>query len=337
MNPLLKNLQIQFASPYLYAGNRYNPVNGVDPDGNELITTIALWGLGAIAVWVAIDVADAFYDGTNLFTSVACGLAAGGLTFVGGYGWTLGTTVMGRVGSALLAGTAGVAVNVIKNFGENGSFGSLGSNLFEFASNALVGAFGGSLMAKTFKSIGIRATTTQWGTLASAGYGSVHEFIQANFPSEFAVVGSGGDYSVYVGNNSPINEHSNFVLVNGSLMVEGGGPTIPVYTEDEARRMLSVAAENERLKAWVEELSSQELYTPEIKTDFSDIIPDIDMTPYEYTPPDYLQNLPTINDIPKYEMPKISNPLNDDPFNIDDAAQNKMNDINNWIDDLKRI
>lgn len=101
--------------------------------------------------------------------------------------------------------------------------------------------------------------------------------------------------------------------------------------------MLSAAAENERLKAWAEELLTQELYTPEIKTDFRDIIPDIDMTPYEYTPPDYLQNLPTINDIPKYEMPKISNPLNDDPFNIDDAAQNKMNDINNWIDGLKRI
>lgn len=35
MNPLLKNLQIQFASPYLYAGNGVNPVNGVDPDGND--------------------------------------------------------------------------------------------------------------------------------------------------------------------------------------------------------------------------------------------------------------------------------------------------------------
>ena len=34
MNPLLKNLQIQFASPYLYAGNGYNPVNAIDPDGN---------------------------------------------------------------------------------------------------------------------------------------------------------------------------------------------------------------------------------------------------------------------------------------------------------------
>ena len=30
----------QFSSPYLYAGNGYNPVNGVDPDGNE--TTIDL-------------------------------------------------------------------------------------------------------------------------------------------------------------------------------------------------------------------------------------------------------------------------------------------------------
>jgi RHS repeat-associated protein len=27
----------QFASPYLYAGNGYNPVNGVDPDGNYVI------------------------------------------------------------------------------------------------------------------------------------------------------------------------------------------------------------------------------------------------------------------------------------------------------------
>ena len=26
----------QFTSPYLYAGNGYNPVNGVDPDGNEV-------------------------------------------------------------------------------------------------------------------------------------------------------------------------------------------------------------------------------------------------------------------------------------------------------------
>jgi RHS repeat-associated protein len=26
----------QFSSPYLYAGNGYNPVNGVDPDGNEV-------------------------------------------------------------------------------------------------------------------------------------------------------------------------------------------------------------------------------------------------------------------------------------------------------------
>ena len=27
----------QFSSPYLYAGNGYNPVNGVDPDGNEVV------------------------------------------------------------------------------------------------------------------------------------------------------------------------------------------------------------------------------------------------------------------------------------------------------------
>ena len=27
----------QFASPYLYAGNGYNPVNGVDPDGNVFV------------------------------------------------------------------------------------------------------------------------------------------------------------------------------------------------------------------------------------------------------------------------------------------------------------
>ena len=27
----------QFTSPYLYAGNGYNPVNGVDPDGNEVV------------------------------------------------------------------------------------------------------------------------------------------------------------------------------------------------------------------------------------------------------------------------------------------------------------
>ncbi len=29
------DLKRQFSSPYLYAGNGYNPVNGVDPDGNE--------------------------------------------------------------------------------------------------------------------------------------------------------------------------------------------------------------------------------------------------------------------------------------------------------------
>lgn len=322
----------QFANPYTFGGD---PVNYVDPDGNELMTTIALTALAAYAIWTAIDVADAIYDGSNLLTAVGWGLAAGGITFVGGYGWAFAAKSI--AGSALIAGTAGVSVNVIRNYGVNGSFGSLGSNLFEFASNALVGAFGGSVIKSFCKSVGIRSTTSQWGALASAEYGAVHDFLQANFPSEFAIVGSGGVYSIYIGDNSPINEHSNFVLVNGTLMVEGGGPTIPVYTEDEARRMLSAAVENERLKAWAEELLTQELYTPEIKTDFSDIIPNIDMTPYEYTQPDYLQNLPTINDIPKYEMPKISNPLNDDPFNIDDAAQNKMNDINNWIDGLKRI
>ena len=28
----------QFYNPYLYAGNNYNPVNGIDPDGNQLIS-----------------------------------------------------------------------------------------------------------------------------------------------------------------------------------------------------------------------------------------------------------------------------------------------------------
>lgn len=238
------------------------------------------------------------------------------------------------MGSALIAGTTGACVNVIRNYGENGNIGSLGSNLYAFAANAFVGAYGGSAMAKSFKSIGVHSVTTQWGALATAGYSSTHDFIQSNFPKDFAVVGSGGnglDYTVYVGDNSSINEHSRFVLVNGVLMADGG-TSIPVYTEDEVRMRLSVAAENERLNEAIAEMVNQEVYTPEIKTDFSDMIPNIDMTPYEYTPPDYLQNLPTIKDIPQYEMPPIL--LYNDPFNTNAALQNKINDIDNWINGL---
>ena len=37
----------QFASPYLYAGNGYNPVNAIDPDGNEIEAYLIVFRISA--------------------------------------------------------------------------------------------------------------------------------------------------------------------------------------------------------------------------------------------------------------------------------------------------
>ena len=60
----------QFASPYLYAGNGYNPVNAIDPDGNIDVSTILVGAVIATTVFVAWDCFLNVNEGANLLNNV---------------------------------------------------------------------------------------------------------------------------------------------------------------------------------------------------------------------------------------------------------------------------
>lgn len=70
----------QFASPYLYAGNGMNPLNGVDEDGNDLTSAI---GSAPVAFYNLYQAEKYSYEnGDSYGTTVIHGLVAFGGTIV---------------------------------------------------------------------------------------------------------------------------------------------------------------------------------------------------------------------------------------------------------------
>ncbi len=118
---------------YAYASN--NPINGVDPHGEEVITcTLALAAItGAVisvGVTIAVDLADGSYDSTpKQLAAAALGGAVSGVLVVAFPGG----------GGALLAGAAGGGVESLVNNG----FDDLGQVAVDAGLGAVFGKLGG--------------------------------------------------------------------------------------------------------------------------------------------------------------------------------------------------
>ena len=179
----------QFASPYLYAGNGYNPVNGVDPDGNITIPKphpLAVFSGVALGIANCAQIQYAYESngGKDYMTEVALGFSA--------YMLTVAFSVIGiNTDNIMKASMTSGAINAFTSGGFNAAiqyFTTGTVNTYdvetEMAKGAITGMIGGAV------SYGL---SEYWGGNLKSSLTGEHIY-----PESGAMAGFLGDGSVQV-------------------------------------------------------------------------------------------------------------------------------------------